>query len=69
MSTLAEIEEAIEHLPAEQLPRVEAVLRRRMQAREGVADAVAALDALQSHLALDDRKSRDWRDAVWEARR
>ena len=74
MSTITEIEEALPELSAEELRRVETVIRR-LQSRLVEAASTAgnprlrALDALQSRLALDSDKADAWVAVVQEARR
>ena len=74
MSTLAEIEAALPELSAEELRRVEAVLRR-LQSRLSETASVQgnprlkALDALQARLTLDSEKVDAWVAVVQEARR
>ena len=74
MSTITEIEEALPEHSAEELRRVETVLRR-LQSRLVEAASTAgnprlrALDALQSRLGLDSDKADAWVAVVQEARR
>jgi hypothetical protein len=54
MSTLQEIEQAIEHLSAAELSRVEEVLRR-MQARHGAGDDLATMESANGFDVLPER--------------
>ncbi len=70
MSTLTEIEAAVEMLPRKE----QEILRAHLVARLGASSAPAnarleALDALQSHLGLNASKSREWLATVRDARR
>jgi hypothetical protein len=70
MSTLAEIEAAVDRLPR----REQEILRAHLEARldtspEPAAARLAAFEALQARLALDVGASREWLAAVREARR
>lgn len=69
MSMLAEVEAALETLPRKEQEPLYVHLGVRLETLPPVKARLAALDALQSSLALDERKSRGWRDAVQEARR
>lgn len=74
MSTVAEIEAALPELSAEELRRVEAVLRRLQSRLSEAASAqgnprLKALDALQARLTLDSEKVDAWVAVVQEARR
>ena len=70
MSTLAEIETAVNSLPRHEQEVLYAHLRDRLEA--GPArhrDRLEALSELQKSLALDAGKVRAWQAAVREARR
>lgn len=69
MSKLDEIEAALETLPRKEQELLYVHLGARLEALPPAKARLAALDALQSRLALDERKTREWRDAVQEARR
>ena len=70
MSTLAEIEAAVESLPRPEQEVLYAHLTMRLETSSVPRDSrLAALDSLQAHLGLDARKSVEWQAAVREARR
>lgn len=72
MSTLTEIEAAVATLPREEKERLHLHLEEQLArdaARERRERRLAALDALQKSLALDQAKMQRWMDAVKDARR
>lgn len=70
MSTLAEIEAAVDRLPRREQEILRAHLEARLEASpEPAAVRLAAFEALQARLALDADGSREWMVAVREARR
>ena len=70
MSTLTEIEAAAEALPRAEQEVLYAHLGARLgNAAESCPPRLAALEALQASLALDEHKSREWQTATREARR
>lgn len=71
MSTLAEIEAAVEALPRGEQELLCAHLAARLKGQSSASGKarLAALGALQDRLALDSGKSEEWMTAVREARR
>ena len=70
MSTLAEIEMAVNSLPRPEQEVLYARLRDRLETRSARhRDRLEALSELQKSLALDAGKVRAWQAAVREARR
>jgi hypothetical protein len=72
MSSVAEIEAALPALTLEGLRQLECALRRIQSERVQSPAAnprLAAFDALQRSLALDDEKARGWEQSIREARR
>lgn len=70
MSTLAEIEAAVDLLPRTEQELLRAHLAARLEAVSAPGKArLEALNVLQTHLALDAGKSREWLATVREARR
>ena len=71
MSTVAEIAAVLPGLTMQELLEVESVLKKaqRQHAARHANPRLAAFEALQKSLALDESKSRAWQEKVREARR
>jgi hypothetical protein len=70
MSTLPEIEAAANALPRAEKEALYAHLGAHLRDTPGASlPRLAALDSLQASLALDERKSSEWRTAILHARR
>ena len=75
MSTLAEIEAALPELTAQELRQVERLLRSVQSVPRPLTELrtgnprLAAFEALQKRLGLDEAKARAWQENVREARR
>jgi hypothetical protein len=71
MSTVAEIEAVLPGLTMQELLHVESLLRKmqRRHTASGANPRLAALEALQKSLALDEAKTRAWQKKVQDARR
>ena len=71
MSTVAEIEAVLPGLTMQELLQVESVLKKvqRQRAARQANPRLAAFEALQKSLALDEAKALAWQQKVRDARR